>query len=204
MLDCNGERRRPYMTACWDDRALYRDGNHSIHVVIWIHFEKQSIVWLERNSVSALFLNKVSTKFNTNTVTLEIRVLPVFPLCLFFILPDIIIISQWQNQESPISYTLPTLRDTEKVPVRAESPDAKEVTDSSESTESTWSVKYSANEQLIWDSRSTVKQWTFLIEYKAEKLVYLFLPIYQDTTITLLTVGSNSYTFICGSRDWEK
>jgi hypothetical protein len=87
--------------------------------------------------VSALFLNKVSTKFNTNTVTLEIRVLPVFPLCLFFILPDIIIISQWQNQESPISYTLPTLRDTEKVPVRAESPDAKEVTDSSESTEST-------------------------------------------------------------------
>ena len=70
-------------------------------------------------------------------------------------------ISKWPKQESPTSFTLPTLRDTERDPVRAESPDVKEVMDLSESTESTWSVKLSANERSIWDSWSTVNQQTF-------------------------------------------
>jgi len=129
------------------------------------------------------------------------------PLFTFFHLSsDIIIISPWQNQESPISYTLPTLRITEKDPVRAESPDVKEVMDSSESTESTWSVNHSANEQLIWDSRSTVKQSTCLIEYnKSWEISLSFLTdLSRHDDYILLCIGSSSYTIIWGSRDWEK
>ena len=66
-------------------------------------------------------------------------------------------ILKWLRLVYPTSFTLPTPRITERDPVSAASPDAREVWDLSASTESTWRDSASVSALTILDSPSTVK-----------------------------------------------